>query len=62
VHVDQFRKSELDASKELQRSLIELKSFPEMQETLKKNYVFGVRLRKQNLDLTLRVSKALCRD
>jgi hypothetical protein len=61
-HVDQFRKGELDASKDLQRSLTELKSFPEMQETLKRNYVFGVMLRKKNLDLALKVSKALCTD
>jgi hypothetical protein len=62
VHFDQFRKAELDASKELQRALVELKDFPEVQKTVRRNYEFGLRLRKMNLDLELTVSKALCID
>jgi hypothetical protein len=62
VHLDQFHKAELDASKELQRTLVELRDFPEVQKTIKKNYEFGLRLRKLNLDLELKVSKALCID
>jgi len=62
VHLDKFRKSEFDASKELLNSLVEMKRYPEMQETIRKNYASGVMLRKQNLDLALEVSKVLCTD
>lgn len=62
VSLDQFRKAELDASKELQRAIVELRGFPEVQKTVRKNYEFGLKLRKLNLDLELRVSKALCID
>ncbi|GEO18092.1 hypothetical protein [Microvirga aerophila] len=62
LHLDQFRKAELDAAKELQRALVALRDFPEVQKTVRKNYEFGLRLRKLNLDLELSVSKALCID
>jgi hypothetical protein len=60
THLNNFRKGELDAAKELLNSLVALKSHPEMQETVRKNYAFGVMLRKQNLDLVLKISKDLC--
>jgi hypothetical protein len=31
-----------------------------MQQSAKKNYEFGLRLRQQNLDLALKVSQVLC--
>ncbi len=62
VQLEQFRKDEIDASKDLLKSLAELSNFPEMQQTVKKNYEFGLMLRRENLDLALRISKALCTD
>ena len=62
IHLDQFRKGEFEASKDLLNSLVELETHPEMQETVRKNYAFGVMLRKQNLALALEVSKVLCTD
>jgi hypothetical protein len=55
-----FREGELDALKELQRSFVELKDFPEMQKMAKRSYEFGLMLRKQHLDLALQINKQLC--
>lgn len=62
AHLEQFRKDEIDASKDLLNSLAELREFPEMQHTVKKNYEFGLILRRENLDLALKISKVLCTD
>ena len=62
IHLEKFRKDEINAAKELLTSLAELRSFPEMQQSAKKNYEFGLRLRQQNLDLALKVSQVLCTD
>jgi len=62
THLDRFSKGEFEASKELLNALVAVKNHPEMQETIKKNYTFGVMLRKQNLDLALKLSKELCTD
>jgi hypothetical protein len=60
IQLEKFRKDEFSASKELLHSLAELSRFPEMQQTVKKNYEFGLRLRQQHLDVALKVSKVLC--
>jgi hypothetical protein len=62
THLDDFSEGELEASRELLNSLVVLQNHPEMQETIRKNYAFGVMLRKQNLDLALKISKELCTD
>ena len=60
AYLNQFGKDELNAIKELQRSLSELKDFPDMQKTAMRNYEFGLTLRKQHLDLALKISRELC--
>ncbi len=58
--LSKFREGEMDALKELQRSFVELKDFPEMQKMAKRSYEFGLMLRKQHLDLALQINKQLC--
>jgi hypothetical protein len=60
ISLSKFREGELDALKELQRSFVELKDFPEMQKMAKRSYEFGLMLRKQHLDLALQINKELC--
>jgi hypothetical protein len=60
ISLSKFREGELDALKELQRSFVEMKNFPEMQKMAKRSYEFGLMLRKQHLDLALQINKQLC--
>jgi hypothetical protein len=61
-HVNGFRQDELEAARELLKSLVELESFPEMQEDARRSYSYGSELRQQHLNLALKISEALCTD